>query len=287
MRLPDFLQWEELNDLRRRMGHVPLGRLKLASDNDLLTEDELERLVHEGVDLQSLNELKVLADGTLSYKNARVLLYIRDVASYGGYRRNRDDLPRFHIANCTTLQEMRERNRFERYVVAARTDGIFRIARIDGQRRRESDERLRVCQNCLGRLAFDGFDNAWDRARRVRAVKAFTTERFFSLYPRDILVHKPTHDSNSAPPNVYPEDFDELARLTKERRGWKCERCTRDFSERRYRRFLHVHHENGQKYDCRPDNLRVLCLGCHADQPGHGHMKSLPEYGEFCRLFGS
>jgi hypothetical protein len=33
-------------------------------------------------------------------------------------------------------------------------------------------------------------------------------------------------------------------------------------------------------------NLQVLCLGCHANQPQHGHLKKLPEYREFLHRFG-
>jgi hypothetical protein len=33
-------------------------------------------------------------------------------------------------------------------------------------------------------------------------------------------------------------------------------------------------------------NLQVLCLGCHADEPQHAHLKKLAEYREFERKFG-
>jgi hypothetical protein len=29
-----------------------------------------------------------------------------------------------------------------------------------------------------------------------------------------------------------------------------------------------------------------LCLGCHAKEPLHAHMKRLPEYRDFVRRFG-
>jgi hypothetical protein len=29
-----------------------------------------------------------------------------------------------------------------------------------------------------------------------------------------------------------------------------------------------------------------LCLGCHASEPLHAHMKRLPDYLEFVRRFG-
>ena len=43
----------------------------------ILSEDELSKLAGIGLDI-SINDVTVLEDGTLSYKNARTVLYIRD-----------------------------------------------------------------------------------------------------------------------------------------------------------------------------------------------------------------
>jgi hypothetical protein len=45
-----------------------------------------------------------------------------------------------------------------------------------------------------------------------------------------------------------------------------------------------VHHINGLKSDDSPENLRVLCIGCHAEQPSHGHMRSMPDYRSYRRI---
>lgn len=34
-------------------------------------------------------------------------------------------------------------------------------------------------------------------------------------------------------------------------------------------------------YDDSAENLRVLCIRCHSEQPNHGHMRSLPQYKAF------
>jgi hypothetical protein len=46
-----------------------------------------------------------------------------------------------------------------------------------------------------------------------------------------------------------------------------------------------VHHISSNKFDCRPENLRCLCIRCHANQPNHGQLRLLPEYKEFELLF--
>lgn len=46
-------------------------------------------------------------------------------------------------------------------------------------------------------------------------------------------------------------------------------------------KFLHVLYRNGQEYDNRDSDLEVLCIGFHAEERMHEHMKNLPE----CRKY--
>jgi hypothetical protein len=50
---------------------------------------------------------------------------------------------------------------------------------------------------------------------------------------------------------------------------------------------LHAHHKNGEKSDNKKENIEILCIGCHAEEYAHSHMKSLPEYKNFILQFGS
>jgi len=117
MKLTNFYESESLNQLKDLMGiqRDHYGTLTVVMSAARLTPEELERLVSlDGLDITSLDDLKILDDGTLALKDRRVLLYIRDVTEYQG----RAVEPRFHVAHCKKLLEMRERNRFEsRYVV--------------------------------------------------------------------------------------------------------------------------------------------------------------------------
>jgi len=72
MKLPDFFEFEPLNQVKRQMG---------MRDDDYagrLTPPELESLFKEGIDVE-LKDVTILPDGTLAYKDSRVLLYIKDV----------------------------------------------------------------------------------------------------------------------------------------------------------------------------------------------------------------
>jgi hypothetical protein len=182
MKLPNFYKFAPLNDLRARMG-IPqdvYGNLTVAISAAKLTPDELDRL-YEGDGLEvGLDEIKVHDDGTLIYKNARVLLYIRDVHPY----QEQVDLPRFHIAYCPTLKNMGEVGRSHRYLISARVDGTFRLNVFRGNIMKAENQPLNVCQNCLGALEFNGFKNNLTRPERALHVSAFTPAIFFEQYPR-------------------------------------------------------------------------------------------------------
>jgi len=285
MRLPDFLENGTLNALRLAMGAHELGRVEMAPNRARLTLAELEELITGGIDIQSLDEIRALPDGTLAYKDRRVLLYIRDVAQYGSRRRGIESLPKFHVANCKKLQDMRAQQRFARYVVAARQDGSFQINRVkSGASTQTSTERLNICQYCLGDLGLDGFSRAWSSDQRKNFVRAFTVDRFFAEYARDLIDSEGLGDEATTPLNDYSGDFGDHAAAAKDRADYQCDSCKRSLKAPPLRRFLHAHHVNAVKWDNSAKNLKALCIACHAEQPHHSHMKSLPDYKRYQSL---
>src|SRR6476620_4947667 len=68
VKLPNFLADPQFEALRRQMGATTLGDLTLSISSERLTIAELETLVTGGSEIQSLDALRVLADGTLAYK---------------------------------------------------------------------------------------------------------------------------------------------------------------------------------------------------------------------------
>jgi hypothetical protein len=282
MKLPDFVSFEPLNNLRRRMG-IPddvFGDFSIEGTTHRLTADELDRLTSgEGIDV-SFDELTVLPDGTLAYKDSRVLLYIRDVHIHG----DPDREPRYHVSNCTTLEQMRRSGRFDRYVIATEANGVFKINLIGDAGLRSERRRLSVCQNCLSGLGFDGFDPQWPRSRRREFVGAFAPERFFAFYPQSLHRQRPAFDADTAPINDYTPDFDEVSKRLKEALGWQCQNAgCRRVLDGSLRQYLHTHHRNGDRSDNRRANLKVLCIGCHAEEPLHHHLKRTPQYAAYVR----
>jgi hypothetical protein len=256
-----------------------------SNERSVITRREYSRLISdEGLDIPS-SELRVLADGTLAYKNARVLLYIRDITIYGT---DRDERPRFHVADCHTLRQMRSGLRFDRYVVSVKTDGKFKLNIFQsGKSRRSETVQLDVCQHCLGSLHFDGFRTDMPNEERGNRVTRFSLTDFFRKYPISLHKHTPRYNSEDAPENTYAANISEISRRERAAVGWTCQCCGVVLSDPNLRQYLHLHHVNGQKYDNSRENLRVLCVECHAEQPSHSHVKRTGSYVRFRELADS
>ncbi len=201
--LPRFDRDPVFARLRGVMGAIRIGRFAPDSvrplpplPQDHTSPEELRRLSGKGLDVEA-GDIRLPDDGTLAFKNRRVVLYIRTPSSsYAesldfdeSWRQPRrpsasseDSGPRFHIANCRTLEKMRQRGREDRYVVSVRDDGRFEMVTAGGM---VSTRALKVCKNCLERLDWDGFLKAPGSERDMR-VAAFSLAAFFKVYGRNL-----------------------------------------------------------------------------------------------------
>ena len=145
--------------------------------------------------------------------------------------------------------------------------------------------RLSVCRFCLDFLQFDGFRISGVReAQKKMIVDAFEISRFFEKFPMSLHTTRPLHTSDSAPLNEYAVGFPEISLKARTAAGWRCQNCGLNLSRQEHRRFLHTHHENGDRSDNTLSNLKVVCMECHAGEPCHAHMKRLSEYAEFLKI---
>ncbi len=209
MKLPDFFEFKPLNSVKEKMG-IPqnqYGNLTVSIDPARLTRLELEKLTsQDGLDI-SIEELTILSDGTLAYKDSRVILYIRDVTVING----RESLPKFHLAHCRTLLKMRENHRYDRYVISVEMSKEFKLNLIGSKKSTPEKRPLDVCQNCLDMLIFDGFRMVWPQDKRDLAVKRFEIKRFFEQYPKSLHTIQPENTNITAPLNVYSDNFAKIS----------------------------------------------------------------------------
>ncbi len=285
MTLPNFTLDPGLRSLKRMMG-IPDDALGVLDKIDItiIPPDDWIILETKGIEV-NLTEIQFLPDGTLGYKDSRILLYI-----YQPSQNPRWELtfPKYHILKCETIEKMWEINRKDRYVVATKSSGEFTLRFNKDGETKEETHRLDVCRHCLGILDHKSYSTQPKRVRD-QIVADFTPHDFFTQYPKKHnYITKPKHTESDPPQdNEYNITWPETSSRLKEACGWKCQSngCRRVLKGEDSR-FLHVHHRNGLKYDDHNSNLIVLCLEHHAEQPLHNHLKGTPDYRAFIARFG-
>ena len=245
-----------------RMGaeHLSVDLGVVWNNADIEFDKELSSTGIE-IDLKDL----VSEQGLLSVKGRQVLLFIPDHGS-----RVTDALldgsvgKKFHIAHCRTLDEMKRKNRFERYKVTNNLSGDFEIYGYDQYRQEHSGEtRLNVCKNCLKYLNFKGAV----AANLNSIVSEFDIGEFFSTYSS---LFKYLPKTSSTQTTGYTSNWKEVSGKTRQAAGYICQKCHVDLSA--HKNLLHVHHKNGVKSDNSSNNLQPLCADCHRKEDLHDHM---------------
>ena len=222
--------------------------------------------------VDGLTSITIAPDGPLEYENQKVILYIRDP---------KGSIPKYHVVDCWTLRNMRGTGRGKRYVVTRRTDGEFVLNSPPGNLDLDKPKtyRLDICLNCLSKLRYNCASNAFPLASWFEAIGDD-----YEPPPTD-GIFGPQISYETAPPSSYPPDWKLLSLECRERAGWKCEKCGIDLKFQN--RFLHAHHKWSVGHN-RPEDLQALCIGCHAEQYGHGHrmLRNSPDYTKFMNILG-
>jgi len=264
------------NNLRKKMG-AELIQWTIESQWTKFNPEEWQRLQREGIDVPIENVVPA-EDGTLEYRGQKVVLYIRDQHISSRYDTSGSGY-RFHIADCRKLKEMREKGKFDRYVVANRKDGKFIVNRFEYNKLLEEqiEVEIPVCKLCLTALNYDNYKHSI-RDQKDEIWSSFNLIDYFEKYSSKIS-KVPRYTTDNAPLNVYPDNIDEISRIYKMSMNWQCEDCRIDLQNNK--RFLHLHHIDSNKYNNNTSNLRALCIKCHANQPDHDHLRNSPDYIRF------
>ena len=251
------IQIDALELVRERMG-APLSSWNPQSAPAKWEPFQKTISHHEIAEVQPLD-----GEGPLVYQGKQVLLYIKDTRlDQHTLRNDPENSRRFHIADCRTLERMRDKGNFERYVATNELSGRFEVEATDpvnGKIEKLKAE-LYVCKNCLDKLGLTDNRTNWPSF----SISAFFRdhETFFCSLPR--------HTDITAPPGGYPKNWRDISGTYKTLVRRICENCKVNLARQEHRQMLHCHHRNGVTSDNTPENLQALCVECHSEQPGHG-----------------
>lgn len=270
MKLINFLEFQQFEQLRREMGAELVPPILNITYNGL-TDEEIRQITGDGIDIKGINVLEIGDDKTLIYKNTRVILYIRDWSFNPQY--SNDTMPKFHLSYCETLENMAMKGRSNRYVIATRDDGLFKVnkiifGKIDNQNGQEV--KLEICKNCLKNLNWNNY-NSSNYHQKNEIYTNFKISKFFEKYPKSVLKKGMYRNENETDINNYTEDWNDISNQLRTSKNWICEQCGANMTDKK--QLLDVHHINGLKNDNSPSNLKVLCRACHSRQPNHRHLK--------------
>lgn len=206
--------------------------------------------------------------GLLSSNGAQVVLYIPnqdkniDRALVDGSAGKK-----VHIADCITLEQMRQKNRFQKYRAVVNVTGDFDVFGFSMIQRQhiESTSRLRVCINCLKYLNYKGYMTSPSESRKI--LSDFNLKDFFAENST-LFRYLPT--SFTERKSGYSDDWKAISEQFRTSKNYTCESCHLDLNLSKH--LLHAHHVDGNKRNNQYSNLKALCADCHRKQPLHDHM---------------
>lgn len=244
------------------------NKRKFSLDSMLPDLEEIDVQLKKGLSVD-ISDITILDNGLLSYKGRQVLLYIKDhgwnvIAAIN----NGSSGKKYHVSYCKTLEEMKSKGRYERYVANNDIDGFFLIdgKNQDTQKYTEGKAELKVCKNCLKHLNYNQYK---EKSSLDHVFRDFSLKEFFINY-QTFFKHQPKYKASEIK-SAYTDDWPEISRGYKESVKWACEGC--HLKLKKHPKLLQIHHINGVKQDNSGLNLKALCLECHAQEPNHHHMK--------------
>ncbi|WP_420546835.1 HNH endonuclease [Curvivirga sp.] len=185
--------------------------------------------------------------------------------------------PKYHVMDCDILRKMKQKGRFDRYVLTRDPEGLFRVEPWDRERNKRLEEinaQLMPCKVCLKELNYDGFAEK-EKSQTDEIVKNFDIGKFFENYEH-IFRSLPLYSPETFPEGNYTSDWAKISENVRRAAQWKCDKCGVELSK--HRSLLHVHHKDGNRGNNNKFNLQPLCCICHKDQAFHENMYIKPDH---------
>ena len=208
-------------------------------------------------DLEQMLQNTKLVGGIWTDKNGPYVLHCKNqVSSLHGRERVRKEGEiweseyRYHICQCRTIDGFLRSHQLDgRYTKFYPGYGRIPYATVDGEEHRI---KMHVCQNCLERIGYKGFERNVRGSEEKRNiwlgfdVIEYIKEKGFLDLP---------NVRGSIGNGQYPGNWPEISKRMRERIPY-CEFCESNEN-------LQVHHIDANPSNCIDNNLMVLCKNCH------------------------
>jgi hypothetical protein len=218
----------------------------------------------------NINDIEVNLDGggIFEYQGRQVLLFIpNQFNSLDDILHNSMKGNRFHVADCITLQKMKQNNKYNKYSVTNNLSGKFTIFNRDNESS-TVESKLHVCKNCLEKLNYKNYKN--EKYNQQQIFENFDIGEFFEKYSI-LFEYLPNVDiEEQTKTSKYTKDWDEVSKKYRTSKNYICETCDTSFIKYKY--LLHTHHINGIKNNNSQNNLKAVCIDCHRKEPNHKHV---------------
>ena len=274
IKLPDYSQCFELKTLLLNMGIKEIsGRTIVEALPEVKFErpcqKKVERVVPNTEQLRFAQEIKTHAllfvqlkeqflqfeeNASLEVNGVKCCAYINKGAEH-----------KYHLFCCATIKGMLASGDYGKYVCTSRDDGWFPVFFKNKGWVREDLVRLEICQYCVSILR-----------QRSMYRQCFSDEKFsLKLFYQKCQPEIPettTRVEFVLGTEEYAPSHQELADRYKKECNYTCQLCKVHVEQFEDRKYLHMHHIDRNKKNNKRENLMILCVICHSEQPRHRHM---------------
>ena len=230
-------QFNKLKDFLLNRGYA------IVEPNDRQQVEELQ--LDLGV---RVGDIQILPEGIFCTVNGQ---FIQGGVYNKHYEIDKYGQPRFHIFECETITKFKQRGQFGKFYywsASAVNTTVQRDSNIQFP-----DQHLQLCSQCQSAI---NASDLVDRSDFENILSAAT---------------KPTTENVVVDLNGYVLDWPRISKAYRQKMSFTCEDCghSGEYRSGMERRHWHTHHINGNKQDNHPDNLRCLCVLCHAFVNAH------------------
>lgn len=236
----------------------------------LFSQDGLETDLEDVISSDGGELLTVLKDGTVR----KTVAYISERPDY--YDTRGWEYPKYHLYDCQIMQNMRINDRGHRYKKTMRDDGsFFMLITYKDRKSKKIEKELNICGYCFGKYK--------EEYKDVVSKEEFTVKNYFTK-----PINKSTpfieidYDSTTVP-RYYSNSWKQISTYIKKQLDYTCQECGVTLKGE-YSKYLHTHHIDGNPNRDIVSNLKVVCIGCHANEFNHEHIKNNPDYIKFLSI---